>query len=133
MRVGREVAILLYRGVTVTIGVYAVLITGRDRLARDYAVRREKAPAAISARRFHRDRSAGERRLAASQIRNVATGSVSHRQGRRRFARRALVVCPRNDLAVARMWPNGSSNGDSGPNRRNAPDIKRQLVQETHH
>ena len=44
-----------------------------------------------------------------------------------------LVVCPRNDLAVARMWPNGSSNGDSGPNRRNAPDIKRQLVQETHH
>ena len=44
-----------------------------------------------------------------------------------------LVVCPRNDLAVARMWPNGSSNGDSGPNRRNAPEIKRQLVQETHH
>ena len=44
-----------------------------------------------------------------------------------------LVVCPRNDLAVARMWTNGSSNGDSGPNRRNAPDIKRQLVQETHH
>ena len=27
----------------------------------------------------------------ASQIRNVATGSVSHRQGRRRFARRALA------------------------------------------
>ena len=27
------------------------------------------------------------------------------------------------------MWPNGSSNGDSGPNRRNAPEINRQLVQ----
>ena len=39
----------------------------------------------------------------------------------RRFERRCyLVVCPRNDLAVARTWPNGSSNGDSGPNRRNA-------------
>ena len=44
-----------------------------------------------------------------------------------------LVVCPRNDLAVARTWPNGSSNGDSGPNRRNASQIKRQLVQGTHH
>ena len=44
-----------------------------------------------------------------------------------------LVVCPRNNLAIARMWPNGSSNGDSGPNRRNAPEINRQLVQETHH
>ena len=42
-----------------------------------------------------------------------------------------LVVCPRNDLAVARTWPNGSSNGDSGPNRRNASQIKRQLVQGT--
>ena len=49
------------------------------------------AAAATSARRFHRDRSAGERRPVASQIRNVATGSVSHRQGRRRFARRALA------------------------------------------
>ena len=45
----------------------------------------------------------------------------------------ALVVCPRNDLAVARTSPNGSSNGDSGPNRRNASQIKRQLVQGTHH
>ena len=36
------------------------------------------------------------------------------------------------DLAVARTWPNGSSNGDSGPNRRNASQIKRQLVQGTH-
>ena len=44
-----------------------------------------------------------------------------------------LVVCPRNDLAVARTWPNGSSNGDSGPNRRNASQINRQLVQETYH
>ena len=44
-----------------------------------------------------------------------------------------LVVCPRNDLAVARTSPNGSSNGDSGPNRRNASQIKRQLVQGTHH
>ena len=43
-----------------------------------------------------------------------------------------LVVCPRNNLAIARMWPSGSSNGDSGPNRRNAPEINRQLVQETH-
>ena len=49
------------------------------------------------------------------------------------FYREALVVCPRNNLAIARMWPNGSSNGDSGPNRRNAPEINRQLVQETHH
>ena len=47
--------------------------------------------------------------------------------------RRILVVCPRNDLAVARTSPNGSSNGDSGPNRRNASQIKRQLVQGTHH
>ena len=46
---------------------------------------------------------------------------------------RLLVVCPRNDLAVARTSPNGSSNGDSGPNRRNASQIKRQLVQGTHH
>ena len=44
-----------------------------------------------------------------------------------------LVVCPRNDLAVARVWPNGSSNADFGPNRRNASKIKRQLVQGTHH
>ena len=44
-----------------------------------------------------------------------------------------LVVCPRNDLAVARVWPNGSSNGDFRPNRRNASKIKRQLVQGTHH
>ena len=33
------------------------------------------------------------------------------------------MVCPRNDLAVARTSPNGSSNGDSGPNRRNASQI----------
>ena len=46
---------------------------------------------------------------------------------------RTLVVCPRNDLAVARTSPNGSSNGDSGPNRRNASQIKCQLVQGTHH
>ena len=47
--------------------------------------------AAASARRFHRVLAAGERRPVASQIRNVATGSVSHRQGRRRFLRRALA------------------------------------------
>ena len=36
-------------------------------------------------------------------------------------------VCPRNDLAVARTWPNGSSHGDSGPNRENVdqPSFKR--------
>ena len=54
-------------------------------------------------------------------------------RGQGRPDRDMLVVCPRNDLAVARTWPNGSSNGDSGPNRRNASQIKRQLVQGTHH
>ena len=66
--------------------------------------------------------------------RNGAVAGVgAQAPARRRGASRPPVVCPRNNLAIARMWPNGSSNGDSGPNRRNAPEINRQLVQETHH
>ena len=43
----------------------------------------------------------------------------------------SLVVCPRNDLAVARTWPNGSSNGDSGPNspwRKSPAAFKRRCI-----
>ena len=58
---------------------------------------------------------------------------ANHQQAENFTHLKVLVVCPRNDLAVARTSPNGSSNGDSGPNRRNASQIKRQLVQGTHH
>ena len=89
----------------------------------------------------HAARSAGDGRGAGADCRRLRSGGAgrggrdSEFRNRFRFhhAAAALVVCPRNDLAVARTSPNGSSNGDSGPNRRNASQIKRQLVQGTHH
>ena len=43
----------------------------------------------------------------ASQTRNVATGSVSHRQGRRRFVRRALA---RSKALFRHQTPGGGSS-----------------------
>ena len=86
------------------------------------------SPAAPTRCRSRRPRFSSSRPPSTTWCPRPRSSTAPHR-------RRAtsLVVCPRNDLAVARTWPNGSSNGDSGPNRRNASQIKRQLVQGTHH